>query len=267
VNLVPFAFLLAFRYAVTISNTVWERPALRPLVVTLLVFAHAAPFFIATRRHLDWPNYRQERLMQFAEQLTDPAKDPVYDGIGMVPTRPSVHFNWFLHSLNINQFTDGSGPTVSDMLALRPAAVFIPSYRTDWLPEEDHEFIRERYVPLADDFWVLGKVLPPGGGTFEVFHPGRYRISTLDTSSLLGTYPETLAEIMARPSVQEEEPPLDGILNGDRLPDKPVELPVGTHRIEAESDEEIAVVWVGPRLDRLPELGRGDHRRLFFNWY
>jgi hypothetical protein len=60
---------------------------------------------------------------------------------------------------------------------------------------------------------------------------------------------------------------MDGTLNDDRLPDEPVELPMGTHRIEAGSDEEIAVVWVGPHLDRLPELGRGDHRRLFFNWY
>ena len=47
-----------------------------------------------------------------------------------------------------------------EMLAVRPAAVVIPNYRTDRLPDEDHAFIGERYVSLSDDFWALGKVLP-----------------------------------------------------------------------------------------------------------
>ena len=39
--------------------------------------------------------------MRLAEDLTSPRGDPVYDGIGMVPTRPSINYHWFLHSLNV----------------------------------------------------------------------------------------------------------------------------------------------------------------------
>jgi hypothetical protein len=149
------------------------------------------------------------------------------------------------------------------MLAARPAAVFMPSYRTDWLPAEDHAFIRERYVSLTDDFWVLGKVLPAGGGTFEVVHPGRYRISSLKGSDLAGTYPEGLAGVMA----PVEEDNLVATLDGVPLSKRPVELTVGTHRVETQSDCQPAVVWMGPRQDRLGRLGDSDHRYLFVRWY
>jgi hypothetical protein len=149
------------------------------------------------------------------------------------------------------------------MLAARPAAVFIPNYRTDWLPEEDHAFIRERYVSLTDDFWVLGKVLPAGGGTFEVVHPGRYRVSSLEGSDLAGTYPEGLAGLMA-PVVDGS---IIGTLDGVPLSKRPVELTVGTHRIETKPDCQPAVVWLGPRQERIGRLGDSDHRFLFVRWY
>jgi len=163
-HVVPYAFLLAFRYGTEVEKELRCRPSLWPLAGALVVFAHVVPFGLATRRHLDYTNFRQTVLMGRAEDFTDPVKDPVYDAMGMVPTRPSIHFQWYLHSLNIQSFIKGPGPRVREMLAARPAAVFIPNYRTDGLPEEDHAFIRGRYVSLADDFWVLGKVLPAGGG-------------------------------------------------------------------------------------------------------
>lgn len=201
--------------------------------------------------------------MQLAEDLTDAKNDPVYDGIGLVPTRRSVGFHWFLHSFNIQSFRTGPGPFVRDMLATNPAAVIITSYRTDWLPEQDHAFIRSNYVTLADDFWVLGKVLPVGGGTFEIIHPGRYRISTLAGSDLAGTYPEGLKGMMT----PEEPGKFEGSLDGAPIPDHPIELTVGTHRIEAASNCQPAVVWVGPRRNRPHRLPPGDHRSLFVNWY
>jgi len=152
---------------------------------------------------------------------------------------------------------------VRDMLAARPAAVFIPNYRTDRLPEEDHAFIRERYVSLTDDLWVLGKVLPAGGGTFEVVHPGRYRISSLQGSDLAGTYPEGLAGLLA--PLEEEN--LIGTLDGVPLSKRPVDLKVGTHRIETKPDFQPAVVWMGPHTDRMGRLGESDHRFLFVRWY
>jgi hypothetical protein len=212
---------------------------------------------------LNYSNARQAILMSLAEDLTDPAKDPVYDGIGLVPTRPTIHFQWYLHSLNIQSFVKGPGPRVREMLAARPAAIFIPNYRTDWLPEEDHAFVRERYVPLADDFWVLGKVLPTGGGTFEIVHPGRYCISSLQESDLAETSRVSVAQL----PVRLDEGSFSATLDGAPVSSRPVELTVGKHRIECKPDCQPAVVWVGPKRDRIGRLSQSDHRLLFVNWY
>ena len=93
-HLVPYAFLFAFRYAFGLSRELSARPALLTLAGAILVFTHLMPFAVATRRHLDWPNTRQQDLMRLAEDLTDLKKDPVYDGVGMVPTRPRIHCWW-----------------------------------------------------------------------------------------------------------------------------------------------------------------------------
>jgi hypothetical protein len=262
-HLVPYGFLLAFRYGSGVIEEVWSRIALRPVLVALLVFAHLVPFGVATRRHLRWTNYDQEARTRLAEELTDPARDAVYDGIGLVPTRPSIHFCWLLPDGNRRSLAEEQGLRVRDMLAARPAAVVIPNYRTDRLPEEDHAFIRERYVSLTDDFWVLGKVLPAGGGTFEVVHPGRFRVSSLEGSDLAGTYPDGVAGLMA-PVVEGS---LIGALDGVPLSKRPVELTVGTHRIETKPDCQAAVVWMGPRKERIGRLGGSDHRFLFVRWY
>jgi hypothetical protein len=262
-HIVPYLFIFAFRYIVSIWNELWRPVNLRPLLASTLVFAQVIPFGMATSRHMDHLNWRQERLMSLAEDLTNPNCDPVYDGIGMVPTRPTIHFQWYLHSLNIGSFINGKGPTVSDMLSNRPPAVLIPSYRTDWLTDADHDFIKTRYVPLADDFLVLGKVLSNGGGTFEVVHPGRYRISTLNGSDLADTYPLGVKGAMT----PEEPGALIGSIDGNPLTNHPVQLAVGTHRIECAPDCQPAVVWVGPHLDRVHRIGPGDHRFLFCNWY
>jgi hypothetical protein len=262
-HLAPYAFLLSFRYASGLLEAIWGRLALRPVLVALVVFAHFVPFGVATRRHLRWTNYNQEARMRLAEELTDPARDPVYDGIGLVPTRSSIHFCWLLPDVNRPSLAEERGLRVRDMLAARPAAVVIPNYRTDRLPEEDHAFIRERYVSLSDDFQVLGKVLPAGGGTFEIVHPGRYRISSLEGSDLAGTYPDGLAGLMA-PVVEGS---LIGTLDGVPLSKRPVELTMGTHRIETKPDCQPAVVWMGPRKERIGRLGGSDHRFLFIRWY
>ncbi len=263
VHLVSYGFLFAFRYASTLSQEIGNLRALGPAMVAIVIFAHLVPFGSATSRHWNWTNFRQEKLMHLAEELTDPVRDPVYDGIGMVPTRSSVDFHWYLHSLNIQSFLNGPGPKVRDLLAKSPAAVLIPSYRTDWLSEEDHVFIRERYVSLADDFSVLGKVLSVGGGTFEIFHPGRYRISTLKGSDLDGTYPVGLEGL----TTPEDNGTLSGMLDGVPLTNRPVELKIGQHRIETTAESQPAVVWMGPHLDRVHRIGPGNHRVLFYNWY
>jgi hypothetical protein len=263
-HLVPYAFIFAWRYLSPVLKIVADRALLYPAIGGIIVFAHLVPFWVATRRHSDYPNYHQEALMERAEDMTDPEKDPVYDGMGMVPTRRSIHYQWFLHSLNIQSFINGQEMPVRDMLAANPAAVIIPSYRTDWLPEKDHVFIRERYVPLEDDFLVLGKILPLGGGDIEIIRAGRYRITTAEASNIEGTYarPKSMPESNAPEPVF---PPLAGTLDGMPLDGKPVELKVGKHHLECAA--KAAVVWLGPHLDTIPRMNGWDHRWLFVNWY
>jgi hypothetical protein len=157
----------------------------------------------------------------------------------------------------------GSGPQVRDMLAARPAAVVIPNYRTDWLPPADHAAMHDRYVALADDFWVLGKVLPSGGGSFQISHAGRYRISPLHGSDLAAEDPGDSQVSTELP----KQPIFTATLDGAPVPNQPVELAVGTHRIESQPGVEPAVVWVGPKRDRVGRLSQSDHKALFVNWY
>jgi hypothetical protein len=263
VHLTPYLFLLAFSYGRNFWQVLRSTPNFWPAIAGVVVFAHLVPFGISARRHMDFSNHRQQDLMHLAEAMSNPATDAVYDGIGMVPTRRSIHYNWYLHSLNIRNFTDRSGARVCDMLSARPAAVLIQSYRTDWLTKEDHEFIHSKYVPLADDFWVLGKVLPSGGGEFEIIHAGRYRISTLAGSDLAGTQPQ--GDQSLTPS--EERTEITGSLDGVNLHGQIVELAAGVHRLETSAPSPVAVVWMGPQLERVHGLQQSDHRFLFVNWY
>ena len=185
--------------------------------------------------------------MRAAEAMTDPVHDPVYDGTGMVPTRETIGRQWYLHSLNMQAMLDGTTPSVAEMLRQTPAPVLIRNYRSDWLPEPDQRFIAEHYIPLADDFLVLGQVLPAGGGTYEVLHAGRYRVYGMADGGLR----------------QLSEATVDNQPAGEL----PVELAVGSHEIHCPPDIRPVVLWVGPNLHDVPNLGDGNHRRLFVNWY
>jgi hypothetical protein len=243
-HLVPYLFLLVFSYGRTLWQELQSKPTLWPALASIVLLGHLVPFWLSVRRHSDYRNYRQTAFMRLAEDLTGPGTDAVYDGIGMVPTRRSIHFNWYLHSLNIRSFLNGSTPKVCEMLAVRPAAVLIRSYRTDWLTKEDQDYIESRYVSLADDFWVLGKLLPAGGGDVEIIHPGRYCIAALKNST------NSVCTV-------------DGLTSAD----KPVELTTGIHHIESSSNQELKVYWVGPKLDRVEPIGAGDRHKLFVNGY
>jgi len=243
-HFVPYLFLLVFSYGRTLWQELQSKPTLWPALASIVLLGHLVPFGLSVRRHMDYRNYRQTAFMRLAESLTRPGTDAVYDGIGMVPTRRPIHFNWYLHSLNIRSFLNGSTPKVCEMLAAHPAAVLIRSYRTDWLTKEDQEFIQSRYVALSDDFWVLGKELPAGVGDVEIIHPGRYCIAPLKNST------NTVCSV-------------DGIASAD----KPVQLTTGVHHIESSSNQGLKVYWVGQNLERVEPIGAGDHHKLFVNGY
>lgn len=247
VNLVPFCYLLAFRTAMPWFARIWRSPRFRPQVIGLLVFTHAVPFAMATARHHDWTNHRQEQLMTLAETMTDPSADRVYDAAGLVPTRASIGYHWFLHSLNIDAINRGELPKVSQMLTEHPASVVIPNYRFDWLPESEWRFLASRYVPLSDDFWVLGQRLPEGGGSYQVHHPGRYAFMEVRDGGLV--------------------PLREGWLNERALPNEPVQLAQGVARLRTSDGVTPVVMWVGPQLKGVRPLSQRDHQRLFVNWY
>jgi len=159
------------------------------------------------------------------------------------------------------------GLKMRGFLQENPPSIVILNYRTEWMSDADKEFLRQRYVAIADDFMVLGSQLPAGGGTFEVFHAGRYRITSAEDSNIIGTYdaPKSLKEAVLQK--KEEVPPLVGTIDGKPFDGKPVELSVGTHRVECTADRKAAVEWVGPHADSLPRLLGMNRHSLFQNWY
>jgi hypothetical protein len=132
------------------------------------------------------------------------------------------------------------------MLAQHPAPVILPNYRFDWLPKEDLAYIESHYFPLADDFLVLGTVLPPGGGAWSCLQGGRYQVfpgnqGTAPASSQVDGHAYTAPCVLA--------------------------LASGPHDISTQAPVRILVAWVGPNLPGLPQLPPGSHVDLFVNWY
>jgi hypothetical protein len=235
VNLVPFAYLLAFRLAASLVEYKWEIRHFGAVLFCVLLVAHVLPFLKATPRHLGMTNERQKLLMRTAEALTDPRTDRVYDGAGLVPTRASIGFNWYNHSLNLADFASGRFASVASMLTERPAAVIIRSYRTDMIPQSGQDFIARRYLALSDDLWVLGRVLGPGGGDYQVLHPGRYMVLRS--------------------------------VGGRQVSSEALTLAAGTVHIRSAPELQTAVMWVGPALPGLPGIGKAYHQHLFRHFY
>ena len=247
VNVAPFAFLLACRYFRTILGaTPPPNRQMLLLAVCVVAFGHFAPFWTATERHLGMMNWRQMFLAQAAEEMTDPESDPVYDAVGMVLTRPSIGRWWYLHSISMRHVYDGKQASVAEMLASRPAAVLMPNYRFNWLPRSDWQFIQKNYVPLADDFWVLGTRLPDGGGAFRALRTGRYILLAA-----------------AQGQVASPQVTVDGTSVASTI----LNLSAGSHDIRLAPDSAVTVVWLGPTLNKLPVISPGNHNTLFRNWY
>lgn len=248
VLVVPFMFLAAATWAPQLADLLKGSAPLIALAGGVVAFGQVIPFCTQTLRHLDMPNARQEQLMNLAESMTDPGADPVYDAVGLVPTRESIHFQWFLHSLVMPKIASGQLPTVRDMLAAHPPAVIMPNYRMDWLGEEDRGYISQHYLPLADDFFVLGSALPEGGGPFQCIHPGRYTLIEPSTPDAGGGGGITV----------------DGRAVGS---DRVLHLEVGLHQISTPPGVKAAVIWLGPNLSQVTLPPPSDHRDLFVNWY
>lgn len=243
VLMIPFAAMGVVKLLDPAIEALEAFPVLRPLALGLLIFTHLIPFSHATLRHLDWLNDRQELLMNMAETLTDPVKDRVYDAAGLVPLRKSIGYNWFLHSMNIQHFRDGSWPSLAKMLTENPAAVILPNYRTDWLTDSDKAFINAHYLQISDDLLVLGGSILNGNGDWKCLHGGRYFLGTKG-----GGYPGLLVD-------------------GKPAASNPLWIEPGTHHFEGPGGHPIYIVWVGPNFDAPPSLLNSPHQTTFVNWY
>lgn len=241
--LVPFAFVASAKWVFSIVNRVPRRSLL--VLAPLVVAAHCIPFARATARHVVMTNQRQVLLMQAAEALTDKNADRVYDAVGMVVSRKSIHRWWYLHSLSLSAYGSEVFPTVAKMLSERPAAVVIMSYRTGWIRKADIAFIEAHYVPLADDFWVLGTQVE-GSASWECLWAGRYAL---------------------RVAVDKGQAPPRVRVDGQVRAPGVLELSSGPHSIEVEGGGSAEVSWIGPTLDGPIALPPGEPRRLFVNWY
>ena len=262
--LVAFAFPLAARFVSSLWNKIPARDVALPQICGLLLFGHFVPFILVIQRSLSMTNFRQEGLMQLAEQMTAPGKDFVYDEAGLVPTRRSAQYQIPMADWNTpaaNQFR-----SLRDLFAAQPPSVIVVGSGFDELSKDDYDFIRGHYVPIADDIWTLGKILPAGGGAFEIIHPGRYQITSAEASNIRGTFPapKNLIESM---TPAPKFPPLTGTLNGAPFDGKPVQLELGSHQFACVSGTRPAVAWLGPQLDRIERLSPADRHDLFVKWH
>jgi hypothetical protein len=236
-NLVPlsaFVFVAGARLLPELRELAGSR-ALRAALVGVLIGCHLLPFGMSTWRLREVKNDRQRELIALSERMTDPEKDYVYDGSGLVVMRNSIGRFWLLHTLTLANFYDGTFPSIVSMLETHTPSVFIPSYRTDWLRAPERRFVYEHYVPLADDIFVLGQVLPAGEANFDCLHAGRYHVAR-DNRSVM--------------------------LDGEPLTQDVVYLKEGTHHFVGDEKRPTFVRWLGPKLKSPPRLKSISHYKL-----
>lgn len=199
----------------------------RVLLFGLLVFAQGVPFAIQTDVLLEATNDRQIQLMAWAERLTDPAKDTVFDAAGLVPMRRSATHTWFVNLTNAEAFRSGIAGSLRQAIERDAPAVIIPTFRFSYLSPEDIEAVRANYLGLAPDLWVLGTALQPGTQTWVCRHPGRYALAVVGDAKP-GAWIKLDGQLIA-PGVYAFVP--------------------GAHTLEASPEGKAVVAWVGPWLD------------------
>lgn len=241
VNVVPYAMIFVFGRVSARLETRTASVGKVSILIFLVLMVHLVSFKGSVLRHIHWTNHRQRLLMETAESMS--AKDHrVYDAVGMILSRKSIDYNWYLHSLNMSAFANGT-LRVGEMVKAHPPVVIIPNYRTSWLPEDDQVAMLSHHIPIADDFWVLGAWIESGSGDYEVLVEGRYAVFVEG---------EVNAEIR-----------MDGL----SIESGVVFMEKGLHRLESHDGQALAIVWLGPDLDEIPDLGQKPVTPLFVNWY
>lgn len=241
VNVVPYAMIFVFGRIASHLESRIAPVGSAAILIFLVLMLHLLSFQGSVIRHLHWTNHRQRLLMETAERMSAP-DHRVYDAVGMILSRKSINFNWYLHSLNMSAFANGT-LRVGEMVKEHPPVVIIPNYRTSWLPEDDQVAMLSHHIPIADDFWVLGAWIESGSGDYEVLVGGRYAVFSTGEAS---------ADIR-----------VDGLAIEPGV----VFMEKGMHHLECQDGGALAIVWLGPDLDEIPYLGQQPETPLFVNWY
>jgi hypothetical protein len=225
VHLAPFAYLAALdvlaRVHVDRARSVAVAAALS---AAALLFARAwlhEPYLTRT-------NEAQLSYIRAAELMTDPARDTVLDGVGMVLSRRPPDRDWMVHSLWLDAYRAGLRSSFADMMLERPSPVVIGNYRWGWLTGRDLAVLNQRYVRLAPELYVLGSAPAGPAGPFAIHYPGRYLVRAAGGSGQL----------------RVDGQPVGG----------PLQLAAGPHRYDGAGPRGILVHWLGPILDEPPTL-------------
>ena len=195
-----------------------------------ILFALCLPWTIQIARLLEMDNGRQVQLMDLAERFTGP-QDRVFDAAGLVPGRDSIHPTWFIHLGNARAIHEDPARKIETLVRANPPAVLIPTYRMSYLDSEAQAFLQEHYLPLAEDFWVLGNSLPTPGGDWECLLPGRYWVAVEKGGvSIDGQPAQTGAHDFLK----------------------------GIHLIAVPAGSGATILWLGPNLMVPPSAGKGS---------
>jgi hypothetical protein len=162
------------------------------------------------------------RIIEAAEALTAPG-DPIFDGVGMVCTRPPATRDWLLHSVFMPEYRAGRREQLRDLIARAAPPVLIGGhYRFNGLTDADRSAISLHYIALSNQLWVLGARTSAAETQVELLRAGRYLLLT----------PEPAPQIDER-RVSDHEI---------------VSLAAGSHLIRGAA----TLAWLGPSARELP---------------
>lgn len=234
-TIVAVGCMAACTYLVETLPSLNFRQETGPLLLGVVLMTQAVPFLVQVEALLEVNNDRQSILMDCATDLTDPARDVVYDGAGLVPTRRSLGYYWFVNIMNVQRYRSGAIPTFRSEAAHDAPAVILPTYRLSYLEPEDIQFIRANYLALAGDFLILGDASKNTDRSWICLHAGRYNV------------------------ILPKGAPKDSWL---RLDDQPVNPGIrffskGPHHIEASNAAAPTILWVGPSQEGAVDLSGG----------
>jgi hypothetical protein len=198
-----------------------------PLAGALLVVLSIAQFATQLERdgylHRSWD--AQLLLIDAAESLTG-LTDPIFDGVGMVCTRPPATRDWLLHSVFMPEYRSRQREQVRDLIArVAPPLLIGGHYRFNWLSDADRVAIAAHYLGVSNQLWVLGAQTDGGEQQIQILRTGRYQVRAHEPAS-------GALQIDAQP----------------RSPGEIVWLPAGPHHVSGAA----SIVWLGPSASELP---------------